>query len=760
MSSCLHCHIELKDQKKFCCHSCELLYGWLQQGKIPFLKKIDDEKPWAIFSRSEIEADYNLSESSESKSFRIHLQGLQCSSCVHLLEYIPEFYPDLTGVRIDYGQSMAVVTTNTTVNLGEVCSVFAALGYEPTPIKQGESHTQLQYVEARRELRRIGLTAALAGNILLFAVPLYGGLTGELAEIFKIIQLILFIPILIYSARPFYRGIVNAIAFKKLSVDLMIAFALWSGFTLSCISLYHGMDDLYFDSTASFIFLILSVRFYLKKHQQKFFSQDLLSQIFSKELYTVSDAGRKTQKTHEQVGINQRLWIKKSQYVPVDGYLNSVEASVDMSYLTGESEPQLLHSGDAIRAGTRLLSEFAEMVCLKPTKQSDLARSLEKIRLGQSKSLRYQSLADQVSHWLTLAVFSLAAVFFLLSWSDLGYDAFKRSLALITIACPCAVAFGTPLAQHMGLLKAFRLGYLVRDETVFEKLSQIQKIFFDKTGTLTSNQLDLVRTFPNNISKKYQQIILGLEKNSLHPVAMGFKKAWSHEAVIPLNVREVVGSGRVAEFNGFEYRIEKSAEKESVNGSSEPMRVDFLINGQVAAYFYFQEKLKPESKEVIDQLYRKGYDIFMLSGDRRSAALDVSRKLGIRPQNVYSEQTVDSKTDIVSQHGPSLFVGDGLNDLRALQAAAVGYAIRGPFEATMQVSDIYAPGKDLEALPQVIQLGRQVQRVVQANILFSIFYNSIGGLLALGGFINPLVAAVLMPVSSFIISAHTVWRLR
>lgn len=721
-----------------------------------------ENSEWQHFSTPDSEAEYNSSASQNQKQFRIYLQGLQCSSCVHLLEHIPGLYSGIQSVRIDYAKSLALVTVTQNENLGTVCAAFSALGYEPSPIKRGESQDQMQVNEERQELRRIGLTAALAGNILLFAVPLYGGLTGELAEVFKAVQLILFVPILIYSAQPFYRGVVSAIAFKKLSVDLMITFALWAGFIMSCISFYSGQDDLYFDSTASFIFLILSVRFYLKKHQQRFFSQGLFAQIFKKAVYSVltDRVNIKVEKMFDQIQAHQKLLIKKNQYIPVDGQLVSEEAFIDLSYLTGESEPQLIYAGDKIRAGSRLVSHSAQMLCLRPALQSDLALSLQDIKLNRSSSSSHQSIADQVSHWLTLSVFSLAAFYFFIMWSELGYEAFKRSLALITIACPCAVAFGTPLAQHLGLLKAFRHGYLVRDETVFEKLCEIKKIFFDKTGTLTSSQMQLAYVFPNNIPAEHQQIILGLEKDSLHPVALGFKKAWGDQKAQSLQVREMVGKGRVAILNGHEYRIEKASRETTELNADGLMRVDFLIDNQVAAYFFFVEELHTDAKDIIENLYSHRLEVFLLSGDRRPAVLDVSRKLGIRPQNAFSEQTVDSKREVICQNNPCLFVGDGLNDLKALEAATVGYAIRGPFEATMQISDIYAPGKNLAGIPEVFLLAQQTQRVIQTNILFAIAYNSIGGLLALGGLINPLIAAVLMPLSSLIISAHTVWRSR
>jgi P-type Cu+ transporter len=152
--------------------------------------------------------------------------------------------------------------------------------------------------------------------------------------------------------------------------------------------------------------------------------------------------------------------------------------------------------------------------------------------------------------------------------------------------------------------------------------------------------------------------------------------------------------------------------------------------------------------------------VMMLTGDKRPRALDISKKLGLRPSFVFSNQSADSKKEFIKKQNPCLFVGDGLNDLQALREAEVSFAIRGSFEATLQAGDIYAPKKDLRSLLEIIGLSKKIEKTVRANLLFALFYNTVAGLLALGGFINPLAAALLMPLSSFLITSHTVWRLK
>lgn len=410
-----------------------------------------------------------------------------------------------------------------------------------------------------------------------------------------------------------------------------------------------------------------------------------------------------------------------------------------------------------VLAGSRLLGPETRLYSTSTALQSNLAKALNSIDTDSKNKNTIQTLSDVVAHRLTLVVFSLAAIFFALTYQTLGFEAFKRCLALITIACPCAVAFGTPLAYSMGLKKAAKNGFFVRTESVFEKLANIKKVVFDKTGTLTSSQFKLVKSFPEIISDENKSIILGLEKASLHPLALGLKESWLTSEVADIkNVQEEVGSGVQAWYKGHLYQLKKSID----DGGSGTIQADFSIDGKRNTYLFFTENMRTEASAVVDKFYKLNFEVMMLTGDKRARALEAAKKIGIRPKFVFAEQSAESKKQIIEQQNPCLFVGDGLNDLQALNKAYVSFAIRGSFESTLQVSDIYAPQKDLNALLEIISLSKDIQYTVKINLLFAIFYNTIGGLLALAGYINPLVAAVLMPISSFLITSHTVWRLK
>ena len=756
MNDCVYCHGTNLTASKFCCQSCELLFDWFNEHKNP-VAEIDLSK-WSHYKNSEIEAQFDLAGANENfKRFKFHLEGLQCSSCVHLLEDIPVFEPRVLKSKINFSKSLLETEVTLSMNLAELSSIIESLGYKPTVFKEVSEYEKAKKQEELGELKKIGVAAAVAANEMLFAVPLYGGLKAELAVIFKWISFVVFLPLLFYAASGFYKRAWSGLVTRRVSVDLMIVVALWGGFLLSAFSLLTGREELYFDSTASFIFLILSTRYLLRFHQNKFIKKDLFVDMFKDQVYEVIKKNRSIYKIFSEIEIGDKIKLQQGQFLAFDGKLLTDKSAADISFLNGESLPHNYSENDLLLAGTKILSSDVEVECVQIAKKTQLSDTLNQIELLAHDKSKYQTLTDVVSHRLTVAVFTVAALYFILTYSDLGYEAFKRSLALITIACPCAVAFGTPLAHHLGVRKALKKGFLIKAENVFEKISRIRKIIFDKTGTLTSSELKLVRTFPVQIDEETKSIILALEKNSLHPVAVTLKKQWSDLPSVKLEKScEIAGRGVEGEYDGFSYQLIKNYDEQNPN----LIQVDFRMNGVVKAYLFFEETLLPESRSVVADLYKKDFEVMLLSGDKRNRVLEIARQLAIRPSNVFSEKSFEDKENLVREQNPCMFVGDGLNDLSALRQAEVSFAVRGPFEATLQVSDIYAPQKKLNSVVEIIQLAEKVQSTVNGNLLFAVFYNAVGGVLALMGFINPLVAAILMPISSLIITLHTVWRLK
>lgn len=761
MSQCLYCFSEVADGVSFCCQSCELLSKWITNGELPLSSAVRRAAPsakWQKFNEPALSQAFNLSTCPVYRRYRFYVEGLQCSSCVHLLEDFPSYCEEVISARLNFSTCILDVESKVTLGLGELCDRIEQLGYTPVPLKENSDLEVARKAENKSDLKRIGVAGALAGNLMLLTVPGYAGLTGPLGQVFQWLTFLVFLPVLFYVGLPFYRKAYTSLLVRRINVDMMIVVALWAGFGSSTYALLLGTDNLYFDSTASFIFLILLTRYLLKHHQNRIINnKNIFTGLFENEIYEVTEA-EVAAVTFDQLKENQNLQLKQNQLLPCDSVLTSQVADFDVSFLTGEAYPQKKHLNDRVAAGSRLLSPGASLKITNAAELSELALSLSRVELAKPGQNKLQNLTDIFSHRLTLAVFAIAGLFFLLTYRELGFEAFRRCLALITIACPCAIAFAAPLAQNLGLRSAAQQGFFLKSAEVFEKLGKIRKVIFDKTGTLTSSQLKLIKTFPPDISSENKALILGLEKHSLHPVALSLKSSWSESATenIP-GVTENAGQGVSAEYHGHHYSLTKAS---GFDQNINTIQADFSVDGKKIAYLYFEESIHPEAGQVVNDFYRKDFDVMMLTGDRRTRALEVSRKIGIRPAFVFAEQSSESKKELVTAQNPCLFVGDGLNDLPALHAAYVSFAIKGPFESTLQVSDVYAPKKNLQAVLEIFNLAKKIQTTVQLNLLFAVLYNSVGGILALSGYINPLAAAVLMPISSVLLTLHTVWRLK
>lgn len=757
MSNCTYCHSTFTGNSQFCCQSCELLSNWQIYGESPLEKKIVISDKWLKYNQVELEKTFNFSKCPVYKKFRFYIEGMQCSSCVHLLEDFPNYCEDITFSQVNYAKQTFVVEAKNSISLGTICQAIEQLGYEPTVLKESVDYESAKKNENRNDLKRIGIAGAVAGNAMLFSIPIYAGLNDDLGFVFNWISFFIFLPIIFYVAIPFYKKAWASLLVRRVNIDMMIVVALLSGFIFSTYSLIKNSNEIYFDSTASFIFLILLTRYLLKHHQNKLLNKSLFSDLFVNEVYEVQVINNLSYLTFDQIKENQLFYAKKNQLVPCDAILQSEKSEFDISFLTGEAYPQVRHQGDRILAGSRLLSVNSSFFSVGLAVDSHLAISLNRVDTSRNSHSAIQTLSDLISHRLTLVVFSIAGLFFILTYQSLGIEAFKRCLALITIACPCAVAFGTPLAQSLGLRKAAQKGFYITSETVFEKLIKIKKIIFDKTGTLTDSQLNLVSTIPAEISETHKSIILGLEKLSMHPVALSLKSIWANFAIkdIP-EVCEIAGLGVEAIDHGRQYGLFKSYSDSKDN----LLQVDFLVDHKKTSSLFFKENIKDEASDVIQKFQNQGFDIKILSGDCYSRALEVSQSLGISSDSVFAEQSAQSKQIVIQNENPCIYIGDGLNDIEALAEAEVSFALKGAFESTFQVSSIYAPQKDLNSISEMIDLSKKIHRTVKTNLAFALLYNGVGGAFALAGFINPLVAAVLMPISSFLITVHTVARLK
>lgn len=763
---CLQCSASIPlERERFCCHSCELLYELNHDGTLPVqsdsLEVEQLKKEFAYLDLPSFEEKYRWSK--DRRIFKFYVEGLQCSSCVHLLEDLPRFYTEVLSARINFAESTFKVEVTSKAEIAKVMAIIQELGYKPVPLKVQQNTTDHYKKENRASLKRIAIAGAVAGNIMLFTIPIYAGLAGRMGTIFNWISFFLFIPIVTFCATPFYKGAWNSLKYKVISVDLPIVIALMSGYILSTYNLVVGNNNIYYDSTSSFIFLILSSRYLLKRIQQHYLNSSDYASFFPNTVYTKIEKNSLNHKIEIPVGqedliINDTVIIKNNQTIPTDGILVSDFANMNMSLLNGESLPQKFISGMKVYAGTQNVGADLVMTVTQTQKDTRLGQILQRLETESMSKSRYVGLTEKWAQILIVTVTSLAGIFFFIYSIYDTQEALNRSLALMILACPCALSFGTPLAYGLALKKARQQGMILKTGEVFEKLMDIEAIAFDKTGTLTSGTLDLTQTFPENISDEYKNMILNLESVSLHPIASALRRAWGSQfqKIQFTDAKEVIGQGVEAYFEGNFYELKSH----SLQKEKDLIQTTFSINHKPVGYLYFNDSIRPDTASVIKKLHSKKIDLFILSGDQPSSVKNIAAACGLSETNTFGGCSPEDKLKFVSSHKNLCMIGDGANDALALQKSHLGIAVQGSVDLSLQHSDVYFTRGGLSPVLDLYHLAEKTQKTVHRNITISLIYNVIGGALSLMGLIDPMWAAILMPISSALIVLSTVWGLK
>jgi Cu2+-exporting ATPase/Cu+-exporting ATPase len=458
------------------------------------------------------------------------------------------------------------------------------------------------------------------------------------------------------------------------------------------------------------------------------------------------------------IRLNDVLMIKQNQTLPTDCVLISESATVDLSLFNGESLPQIYSAGMALLGGTKLLSENIKVQATSTFDQSQIGKLFHDLDQKSYQKSNFVSLTDRLAQKLIAIVFSVAAIFLVIySFVD-PMEAFQRSLALIVIACPCALAFGSPLTLGLAVKKAQRLGILMKSANTFEKILELKNVFFDKTGTLSEGALTLTHSSPESIPVSLQQIVLALEAHSHHPVAFALRKAWAHlpAAKSVTNAQEILGQG-VRGYVGDDL-YEVFTYNTALPGSQ--IAVEVLKNHRSLCQLYFADRLRDDSARIVYELQQRGLHTFLISGDKTQRAKDAALRCNIPSQNAYGDLTPQAKYELIKNYPNSCMIGDGANDSLSLQNATVGIAVKGSVDLSLQHADIYFTRGGLQPLMDLFALTEKTRNVLARTLTVSLVYNCLGGAAALLGLINPMMAAILMPISSVLIVLTSLWGMR
>lgn len=489
----------------------------------------------------------------------------------------------------------------------------------------------------------------------------------------------------------------------------------------------------------------------------------------------LTPAGEQKEVFVEEITVGELVVVRSGETMPVDGVVVSGTSELDNQVLSGESRPVTVRTGDQVFAGATNLTGALRVQSTNAGAETRVARLLREVERARRRRAPVVRLADRVAGQFIIAVLVLAFITLMLWWSSGADIAVEHTMALLIVACPCALALATPLAVSAALARAAEQRILVKGGDVLESVLRPCLIVFDKTGTLTTGRLGL---YAWEGECAVQGTVRALEANSSHPVARAFCQALPATSTEPIEaLREEPGGGLEAKVGGtavavgapswlkrlkltFPPWVEASLQRHTAQGRTP---VAIAVGSEVVALAIFEDAVRNDTASSLKGLKRLGYRLAVLSGDDSRVTQAVAQRLAdaARTQELFDEiiggASPEAKLRYVESRrraGSVVVVGDGVNDAAALAAASVGVAVKGGAEASMLAADVFLADAGVRPLLTLIDGARRTLRTVHRGIAVSLVYNVAGVALAMSGMIGPLVAAILMPLSSLTVVAN------
>lgn len=744
---CAHCGNSCDFGSEFCCSGCETVYQLLADKKLLHFYRLKEELSFKkAIPIENIKLEIPKWESAEGK---IYLEGIHCLGCLWIIEKIPQIVNGVISSRLDFRYSIVEVVVERLEVWPELFKFLATLGYKAKFVSPSDLSKEVT-TQNQKKLIQIGVAGFCAGNIMLMAISIYAGASSWIKEYFTVISALLALPVLSYSAWPIYRTAFGYLRNAKISVDLPIAIALISGALLSFWNIYRGNSATYFDSLSMLVFLLMSSRFFLETFRQRLAKEASALHFYKENLVKRESDGCLIKA--ESLVPGDVFSVEEGQVLPVDAEILSKELYADLSLLSGESKPIRFLKGDRIDSGAKILDK-AVLVAITDVSTGRMGQILSKLQLSSFQKSAVIGFADTVGSYFTYSVLIIATALVLWFSSTNPAEGFSRALALLVVSCPCVLAFAIPLSYFAIIRALLKRGILVKDPSALERVAKVKKVFLDKTGTLTLGQFTLQKLEIFGDRSEILPVIVSMERNSRHPVAKELVRsiAWSSE--LPLLEVVPCDFGLKAFFGTNEWKICKSEfQAKGLN------IVDVFKNNALVARATLSDSIREDSRQVISNLRELHLDCEILSGDTISNVTDVARELGIPKSR--GNLSPEDKAEIVKSSPRVLMVGDGYNDSLAIKSAMVGIAVNGGVEIALTNADFVLNRPGIADLELVLNASRKALNLIKTNFGFTLFYNLMASFLAIIGWMTPLLAAIIMPLSAFTVMAITFWQIR
>jgi len=798
INSCFHCGLPVPAEfdlevpidgvnQPMCCHGCQAVAeAIVAAGHENFYRVRTEVSPTAsdllpgflhdseIYDVPEIQNQFLRSPGGDLREASLMLEGITCAACIWLNEQYLAGLPGVEQVRVNYATQRALVRwDNTQIRLSEILQAVQKIGYRALPYNPDQQQ-ELHRRQRRQQQRRLAVAGLFGMQVMMLSISLYAGawsgMEYNFQQLFRWLNLTLTLPVLFYSATPFFMSAWRDLRHWRVGMDVPVSLALGIAFASSAAATISGHGEVYFDSVVMFVFFLSASRYFESMARQRCAATvEQLVQSMPIVTTRLSTAGSAEEMVPAAtLAIGDRVLIRPGETVPADGEIIAGFSAFDESMLNGESIPLDKQPGDRLLGGSINVTNPLQMEVKAVGADTVMAEIQRTIERAQADKPPLARLADRVAaNFISVVLLIVVAVAIFWSMHD-AERWFEIALAVLIVSCPCALSLATPTAISATLGKMQSAGLLVKQGWALEKLNQVTHVVFDKTGTLTQGKPRLEQIVCNAEFEREHclQFAAKLEQYSEHPLAKALLRetaAVSSDAVS--QVSSIAGGGIRASIEGQVYMIgnvefiARQAGAEIPSSWLEQVDRDavtavILARGDTAmAMFTFIDDLREDAGALVETLQRMGKSVLLMTGDRKAAAQQVAERTGIDDYRAQMspQEKMEAVQALQSANATVLVVGDGVNDAPVLSSANVSIAMGGASSLAKTSADIVLIANDLQAVAQAFDMAGRTQRVIKQNMIWALLYNFGAIPAAAAGLIAPWLAAIGMSLSSLLV---------
>ena len=708
------------------------------------------------------------------------IEGISCAACVWLIEQRAMRVPGVHHIDINFTSLRARVRWDPRqIRQSAIIAAIGAVGYRAYPYDREQAERARQH-ERNFALGRLFVAGFGMMQVMMYLIPVYladGDMTADVEQLMRLASFILTVPVVLFSATPFFLGAWRDLRHGRAGMDVPVALGIGAAFAASMLATLRGSGAVYFDSVTMFVFLLLAARYFeMIARTRSLAMQEQLAiraPVYAERL-TQWPAVHAEKVAARALRAGDHVRIAVGATVPADGVLVDGVGELDEALLTGEARPQLRHAGDVLTGGSFNLGNPLVMCVTGAGESTRLAAILRLAERAAAERPRLARVADAVAKYFVAALLLIAGVVALV-WSVIDPShALAVTVAVLVVSCPCALSLATPAALGAASGRLHKEGVLITRGNAIEGLATATDVVFDKTGTLTNGQMQLNSVITLGALDRADTLACAaaLETGAAHPVARVFAGAGTSSLRVASGLSHVAGGGVEGEIDGRRMRIGTPAFVAALVGRPLPVSLTAVAadstvvmlgdEGGWLAQFTLADHVRSGAAALIADLKRSGLRVHLVSGDRVASVHYVAREIGI--EQVLAAALPADKLDYVQRlqnaGGVVVMVGDGVNDAAGLGAAQVSVAMGGGAEVAAGNSDVVLLGGRIEALQPAFAGARRALQVIRQNLFWAFGYNALAIPLAACGLVTPLLAGIGMAASSALVIANALRLLR